>query len=62
MRLIPVDFEAAEDWWGAMLDAGFDPTAKALVSSFQGLTRHDYVFRPALVLTDALAGHADDLV
>jgi hypothetical protein len=36
--------------------------AKALVSSFQGLTRHDYVFRSALVLTDALAGHADDLV
>jgi hypothetical protein len=36
--------------------------AKALVSPFQGLARHDYVFRSALLLTDALAGHTDDLV
>jgi hypothetical protein len=36
--------------------------AKELVSSFRGLTGYDHVFRSALVLTDALAGHADDLV
>jgi hypothetical protein len=28
----------------------------------RGLARHDYVFRSALVLTDALAGQADDFV
>ncbi len=36
--------------------------AKQLVSSFQGLETHDFPFRSALVLTDALAGHADDLI
>jgi methyltransferase (TIGR00027 family) len=33
LRLIPVDFEADDDWWQALLDAGFDGTARALVSS-----------------------------
>lgn len=33
LRLIPVDFEADEDWWRALLDKGFDTQAKALVSS-----------------------------
>ena len=33
LRLIPVDFEANEDWWRALLDEGFDTQAKALVSS-----------------------------
>ena len=33
LRLIPVDFEADDDWWGALLEAGFDPSAPALVSS-----------------------------
>jgi hypothetical protein len=47
---------------GRGLHSDHATAAKALVSSFQGLTRHDYVFRSALVLTDALAGHADDLV
>jgi hypothetical protein len=47
---------------GRDLHSDHATAAKALVSSFQGLTRHDYVFRSALVLTDALAGHADDLV
>lgn len=32
-RLIPVDFEADEDWWTALVDAGFDTHARALVSS-----------------------------
>jgi methyltransferase (TIGR00027 family) len=33
LRLIPVDFEAAEDWWPALLDGGFDPSVPAVVSS-----------------------------
>jgi methyltransferase (TIGR00027 family) len=33
LRLVPVDFEADDDWWGALLDAGFDAAATALVSS-----------------------------
>ncbi len=33
LRLIPVDFEADEDWWQALLDAGLDPQRPAVVSS-----------------------------
>ena len=33
LRLIPVDFEADEDWWQALLDAGFDAASNAVVSS-----------------------------
>ncbi len=33
LRLLPVDFEADTDWWQALLDAGFDATARSLVSS-----------------------------
>ncbi|MGD9752288.1 MAG: class I SAM-dependent methyltransferase [Acidimicrobiia bacterium] len=33
LRLIPVDFERDHDWWQALADAGFDPDARALVSS-----------------------------
>jgi hypothetical protein len=38
--------------------------AKQVVASFQGLATHSFPFpfRSALVLTDALAGHADDLI
>jgi hypothetical protein len=36
--------------------------AQELVASFRGLSTHDYVYRTALVLSDALAGHADSLV
>lgn len=36
--------------------------AKAVVSSFEGPSDHNYPYRTALVMTDALAGHADDLV
>jgi hypothetical protein len=36
--------------------------ARALVASFTGLTDHRYQYHTALILTDALAGHADDLV
>jgi hypothetical protein len=33
-----------------------------MVAAFRGLTDHEYPYRSALVMTDALAGHADDLV
>jgi hypothetical protein len=36
--------------------------AAELVSGFQGLAGHDHLSHTALVLTDALAGYADDLV
>ncbi len=33
LHLVPVDFESNDDWWQALLDAGFDPHAKTVVSS-----------------------------
>ena len=33
LRLVPVDFEADDDWWQALIDAGLDETARAVVSS-----------------------------
>jgi methyltransferase (TIGR00027 family) len=33
LRLVPVDFEADEDWWQDLRAAGFDESATALVSS-----------------------------
>ena len=33
LHLVPVDFEAEGDWWRALVDAGFDPSRRALVSS-----------------------------
>ncbi len=33
LRLVPVDFEVDDDWWQALLDAGFDATTPAIVSS-----------------------------
>lgn len=36
--------------------------ATTVVAGFQGLRMPEYPFRTALVMTDALAGHADDLV
>jgi methyltransferase (TIGR00027 family) len=33
LRLIPVDFERDDDWWQALVDAGFDASAAAVVSS-----------------------------
>jgi methyltransferase (TIGR00027 family) len=33
LRLVPVDFEADDDWWRALLDAGFDAAAPTVVSS-----------------------------
>lgn len=39
-----------------------EAATEEIVSSFQGLGNHSYLFRSALVLTDALAGHADSLI
>lgn len=39
-----------------------DKAASELISSFQGNSNHTYQYRSALVLTDALAGHTEDLV
>lgn len=36
--------------------------ARDLVASFNGLSAHEQPYRAALVMTDALAGHADELV
>ena len=36
--------------------------AQQVVATFRGLRDHEYPYRAALVMTDALAGHADDLV
>lgn len=36
--------------------------AREVAASFQGLTASEFPYRAALVMTDALAGHADDLV
>ncbi len=36
--------------------------ARAMVAQFHGRNSHDHAFRSALVLTDALAGNADDFV
>lgn len=36
--------------------------AEEMISSFKGLEANEYRHRSALVMTDALAGHADDLV
>lgn len=36
--------------------------AREMVQGFRGLTNHAFPYRSAMVMTDALAGHADDLV
>jgi hypothetical protein len=47
---------------GRGLRADRAAAARELLSSFQGMATHKYLFRSALMLTDALAGHTDDLV
>jgi hypothetical protein len=49
---------------GIARDLGVDRAAAArqLTASFRGIATHDYLYRSALVLTDALAGLADELV
>jgi hypothetical protein len=36
--------------------------AQDVVSAFRGMSTYDHPYRSALIMTDALAGHADDLV
>lgn len=33
LKLVPVDFEAGDDWWTRLAEAGFDPGKPALVAS-----------------------------
>ncbi|MFH8984933.1 class I SAM-dependent methyltransferase [Streptomyces varsoviensis] len=33
LRLVPVDFEADEDWWERLVEAGFDPDRPAVLAS-----------------------------
>ncbi|NLU73980.1 class I SAM-dependent methyltransferase [Streptomyces sp. HNM0575] len=33
LRMVPVDFEADEDWWERLTEAGFDPSRPAVVGS-----------------------------
>jgi hypothetical protein len=47
---------------GRHLRVDREAAAKEIVASFNGLDNHSYLFRSALVLTDALAGYADDLI
>ena len=47
---------------GRNLRADRAGAARQVFSSFQGLHSRDYAYRSALVMTDALAGHADDLI
>ena len=36
--------------------------ARDVIAGFKGLDAHEFPYRTALIMTDALAGHADDLV
>lgn len=49
---------------GLGLQVGGDraKAARDLLSSFRGLDSYEYRYRSALIMTDALAGHAEDLV
>lgn len=39
-----------------------EAAAKDVVAGFHGVNRRDFPYRAGLVMTDALAGHADDLI
>jgi hypothetical protein len=47
---------------GRNLRADREAAARDLVSAFKGPGNHSYLYRSALVLTDALAGYSDDLI
>lgn len=56
LHLVPVDFEADDDWWAALRQAGFDANATTLVSS-SGVSM--YITREATIATlQRLAGLA----
>jgi methyltransferase (TIGR00027 family) len=48
LRLVPVDFEAGDDWWARLADAGFDPAQPAIVAS-AGVSM--YLTRDAIMAT-----------
>jgi methyltransferase (TIGR00027 family) len=48
LGLVPVDFEAGDDWWARLIDAGFDPSRPAVVASM-GVSM--YLTREAIVAT-----------
>jgi methyltransferase (TIGR00027 family) len=39
LHLVPVDFEASEDWWGQLVASGFDPSRPAVIAA-TGLTMY----------------------
>ncbi|GAC1431212.1 MAG: FIST N-terminal domain-containing protein [Chloroflexota bacterium] len=47
---------------GRHIAADHAAAVEELAGSFGGMHTHEYPYRSALVLTDALAGHADDLI
>jgi methyltransferase (TIGR00027 family) len=56
LTFVPVDFEADDDWWARLADAGFDPARPAVVA-LMGVI--GYLTRPAITDTlERLAGLA----
>ena len=47
---------------GRNLHADRSTAARSIVDSFTGMNSHAHPYRSALIMTDALAGHADDFV
>jgi hypothetical protein len=47
---------------GERLDRDAAAAARQIVSGFHGLAESRYAYRSALIMTDALAGHADELI
>ena len=47
---------------GLAVSADRAKAARDVVAGFRGLATHEFPYRSALIMTDALAGHADDLV
>lgn len=47
---------------GLGVNANLDGAARSLVAGFKGVDSQEYPYRTALIMTDALAGHADELV
>jgi hypothetical protein len=59
LRSSEMRFAAAR---GHGLKDGAEAAAREIVSGFKGSSAEDYLYRSALVLTDALAGRADNLL
>ena len=48
--------------FGSEVSVNRETAARTVLASFKGTGTYEYPYRSALVLTDALAGHAEDLV